>query len=133
MPDAPVVVALTASAFEEDRQQVLEAGCDDFVRKPAREEDIFAAMERHLGLRYIYERPGAAEAESVVIDDAVLAGLPSEWREAMRTAATEADEDRIAELIQQVVESHPTVAEGLASMTRDYRYDEMIGLLGEAP
>ena len=27
------ILALTASAFEEDRRKVLAAGCDDFVRK----------------------------------------------------------------------------------------------------
>ena len=30
------VIALTASAFEEDRHEVWAAGCDDFVRKPFR-------------------------------------------------------------------------------------------------
>jgi CheY-like chemotaxis protein len=34
---ATVIVALTASAFEEDREMILSGGCDDFVRKPFRE------------------------------------------------------------------------------------------------
>nr|MDJ0845301.1 PAS domain S-box protein [Crocosphaera sp.] len=33
-----VIIALTASAFEEERNLVLSAGCDDFMRKPFREE-----------------------------------------------------------------------------------------------
>lgn len=51
----PVIVALTASAFEEDRTNVLQHGCDDFVRKPYCEKDIFETMKRHLGVQYIYK------------------------------------------------------------------------------
>ena len=39
-----VIIALTASAFEEDRIKILEHGCDDFVRKPFKENDIFVMM-----------------------------------------------------------------------------------------
>ena len=35
---ATYIIALTASTFEEERAIVLSAGCDDFVRKPFREE-----------------------------------------------------------------------------------------------
>lgn len=38
------VVAVTASAFDEDRQQALEAGCTDFLAKPIRKVDVFACV-----------------------------------------------------------------------------------------
>jgi CheY-like chemotaxis protein len=50
-----IIIALTASAFEEERAQILAAGCDDFVRKPFRDSDIFEHMEKHLGVMYIYQ------------------------------------------------------------------------------
>jgi CheY-like chemotaxis protein len=37
---ATVIIALTATAFEEDREQVLLEGCDGFVRKPFRTDEI---------------------------------------------------------------------------------------------
>jgi signal transduction histidine kinase/CheY-like chemotaxis protein len=46
------ISAITASAFVSEREQVLSAGMDDFVRKPYHPEEIFLCMERHLGLRY---------------------------------------------------------------------------------
>jgi CheY-like chemotaxis protein len=49
------IVALTAHALEEEKEAILAAGCDDFVRKPFREQEIFEAMAKHLGLKYVYE------------------------------------------------------------------------------
>ncbi len=52
---ATVIIALTASAFEEDRTMILSAGCDDFVRKPFQEEVLLEKIATHLGVRYVYE------------------------------------------------------------------------------
>lgn len=44
-PAVPVV-AVTASAFEEDRQQSVDAGCSAFLAKPIRKADIFECVVR---------------------------------------------------------------------------------------
>ncbi|HEY9728774.1 MAG TPA: response regulator [Chroococcales cyanobacterium] len=54
-PTSTVIIALTASAFEEQRLAILEAGCDDFLRKPFREEQLFEKIAHYVGVRYIYE------------------------------------------------------------------------------
>jgi len=52
-----IIIALTASAFEEERVTILSAGCDDFVSKPFRKEVILNKMAQYLGVRYTYEKP----------------------------------------------------------------------------
>ncbi|MBQ8464254.1 MAG: response regulator [Prevotella sp.] len=47
-PDFPVI-ALTANAFESDRQLAIEAGCDDFLSKPVSSEKCLAAIAKFLG------------------------------------------------------------------------------------
>ncbi len=45
------VVAMTAYAMDEDRARCLEAGMDDYISKPVRPAELFAALERACGRR----------------------------------------------------------------------------------
>jgi two-component system sensor histidine kinase/response regulator len=62
------IIALSASALEHERGEILAAGCDDFTAKPFRESMIFDKLREHLGVRYVYDD---------VIEGASAAGSPS--------------------------------------------------------
>ena len=51
------IAALTASVFDEERDTVLAAGIDDFLRKPFRAKTVFECMRRLLGVRYVRSAP----------------------------------------------------------------------------
>lgn len=46
-PELPVI-ALTANAFDSDRQLAFDAGCDDFLSKPVSSEKCLKTIEKHL-------------------------------------------------------------------------------------
>jgi len=50
-----VVIATSASVFEFDKQQSVEVGCNDFIPKPIRIEELLEKLRTHLGLEWIYE------------------------------------------------------------------------------
>jgi signal transduction histidine kinase len=52
--DCPVIIASSALVFEYDQQQSREAGCDGFLAKPIQEEELFALLQRHLGVVWRY-------------------------------------------------------------------------------
>ncbi|NIV34652.1 MAG: PAS domain S-box protein [Anaerolineae bacterium] len=137
---ATTIVALTATAFEEDRERVLSEGCDDFVRKPFREDEIFDTLTKHLGVRFVYEeipaaivRPGEAVASSVdVLTPAALADLPAGWLTNLRRATVKADLDRILTLIDQIRGENAALADGLAELARDFQYKKILRLIDRA-
>lgn len=47
-PELPVV-ALTANAFDSDRQMAMKAGCDDFLSKPVNSEKCLKVIEKFIG------------------------------------------------------------------------------------
>ena len=50
-----IIIALTATAFEEERGKILAVGCNDLVRKPFKESEIFDKMAEQLDITYLYE------------------------------------------------------------------------------
>jgi CheY-like chemotaxis protein/anti-sigma regulatory factor (Ser/Thr protein kinase) len=110
------IAAVTASVFAGQRNEMLQAGFDDFVRKPYRAAEIFECMARHLGVRYI-----RAEADSLPHAQAVrplrpeaFAALPEELREQFTNAVVALDMPRIARLVREISEIDPALGAVLA-------------------
>jgi DNA-binding response OmpR family regulator len=104
----PFILAVSASAFDENRQQALAAGADGFLSKPFREADLLERLRVPLGVEYISadlpapRAPGPTVVRSDGSANSTLAGLPSALREEIHTAAVHADYDRLMGLADQL-------------------------------
>ncbi len=140
-----IIVALTASAFEEDRAAILAEGCDDFVRKPIREADIFNTLAQHLSVRFVYQEIEAdakspAEEREKQVEKSIhqealsmaLAMMPPQWMVDIRQAVVDADLDWIITLINQIRERDASVASALLKLTHNFEYDEILHLIEQA-
>ena len=59
------IVVVSASAYDLDRSDCFAAGCDDFLAKPFREEELWAAVARALGLVWRHGEPEEEGAAAV--------------------------------------------------------------------
>jgi CheY-like chemotaxis protein len=59
------IVALPASAFAQQQEEVLVAGLDEFLRKPYRREEIFDCVTRHLGVSFQYREAAQSRLANV--------------------------------------------------------------------
>jgi PAS domain S-box-containing protein len=62
------IIVVTASAFGDSRQAALDAGCADYLPKPFRAESLFAALQAHLGVRFVTSAGGAAIPDTTDLD-----------------------------------------------------------------
>ena len=71
-----------------------------------------------------------AAAQWLIRDDpeAVLAVLPADWVAEVYQAAVQADGDLVLDLVEQIREQHPSVADALTSLARNYRLDIIVTL-----
>ena len=132
---ATVIIALTASAFDEEQAVVLSAGCDDFLRKPFREDVIFEKMAKHLGVRYVYEKEAPQNDELGENSDlehssleAALAQMPPQWLAQLHQAALCTNENLIFSLLEQIPESQAPLKNVLADLVNNFRIDKVIDL-----
>ncbi|MCP4195880.1 MAG: response regulator, partial [Proteobacteria bacterium] len=127
---AAAIIAVTASVFEEERAVVLSAGCDDFVRKPFRASEIFDAIHRHLGVRYVYEDvetvPGADHAAAAVgnvLTHARLSALPGDLLADLENAVIKNDPNAADAVIHRIRENDEPLAGALAALVKEFRFD----------
>lgn len=131
-----VIIAVTASAFEEDRQRILAAGADGFLAKPFKDTELFENIGRLTGVEYIYQESAATEKPSRAPEDAAAmsktaAALPPDLVGQMRSAVERADLDRLNDLVGQLATDYPTFAQRIHEMATLYQYEELINLFSQ--
>ncbi|MEA5467622.1 response regulator [Spirulina sp. 06S082] len=130
--NATAVIALTASALEEEKAIVLSAGCDDFVRKPFREEELFETMAKHLGVRYVYDdtdRQTQHKKQNHILDSGGLGVMPEPWRKQLYQAAIDLDDEQILTLVAEIPEDYANLAKAIANLVNQFRIDKIIELI----
>jgi PAS domain S-box-containing protein len=130
------IIAVTASAMDDNRQELMEVGADDFIGKPFREAELFQKIHAHVGVEFHYaEESSDPSGESAIeLTPIMLSGWPRDVIDPMREAVVTADLDQLLARIQEVEARDPRLAQGLRRLAEGFQYEKLLDLFRtEAP
>ena len=126
-----MIIVLTASVFEDDREKVLDVGCNDSIRKPFQQKELFEKIAQHLGVQYIYkiieESPQKSSIETLSVE--ALSEMSPQWLEEMYQAAYYLDTDIMNELIAQIPKSKDSLSKALTDCIKNFNCDQIMELI----
>jgi signal transduction histidine kinase/DNA-binding NarL/FixJ family response regulator len=127
------ILALTASAFKEQEELILAAGCDAVLHKPYREQALFTAMEKQLNLRYVYDEDSDLQNQNALpkLDAEDLLHLPMEWRDEFLSSAQMGDIDALLSLTMKLPARESEIKTKLDSYINEFQLEYLIKVFEE--
>ncbi|MEH1795843.1 PAS domain S-box protein [Nostoc sp.] len=133
-----IIIALTANAFEEQREAMIKAGCDDYINKPFREEQLLEKLSEYLGVEYIYQEDKYQITNSKQrITESILkladlvpmvSEMSSEWVNQLYTAAAQCSDDLILELIEQIPSENAALQNFINNLAHEFQFEKIMEL-----
>ena len=130
-PGVPII-AVSASALEEERERILATGVVELICKPFRENELLQAIGRILGIEYRYGdklvvSPQDLASVRLIPEDLKL--LPDALREELRSALLALNVEAIREIIGRIGVLHGPLAEALDRLEKEYQFEILLALL----
>jgi two-component system CheB/CheR fusion protein len=132
------IIALTASALNDDRHAIMQSGVNDFLSKPCQEDELLQKMQACLNLGYLYDDAAAPRndsganagsgSKSAAIQD-LLQEMPPELARDLQLAIQNGDKGRLDQLIEQAGEWDVAISRALKDLADRYEYDALTHLL----
>lgn len=118
------IVALTASAFAEDRAAIIEAGCDDMLTKPFNNEQLFEVMRQLLSLEYRYGQQNSHQS-TTEHTEANLHVLDANLRTELRQAAEFLDIEAILAFVEKIKTTYPQQANWIQKAAAEFQLEKI--------
>ncbi len=134
-----IIIALTANVFEEQREAIMKAGCDDFINKPFREEFLLEKISEYLGVRYLYQEESHQSTdtkqkttEQILTStdlSSVLSQMSPEWITQIYHAAAQCSDDLILQLVAQIPADHTLLIQCFTDLAHNFQFEKIMEIV----
>ena len=137
MPDGkkPVIIAVTASVFDEERAAVMSIGCDGIIMKPFKESELIDTLLNFLNVEFIFSADKLSTQRTTITKDrseisqSVLKVLPQELIERLRKTVEVLEIEETYKIIKEIRGVDVQIAEYLNELVEEYRFDTIQKIL----
>ncbi|MBD2356464.1 PAS domain S-box protein [Tolypothrix sp. FACHB-123] len=132
-----IIIALTANAFEEQRAAMIQAGCDDLINKPFREEILLEKLSQYLGVKYFYQQENhqlitARQTSAQILPPAdllsLLSQMPTVLLKEIYHAAAQCSDDMLLNLLNQIPPENHALKTYLSDLASNFQFERIIEL-----
>jgi PAS domain S-box-containing protein len=134
LPHKIIIIAVSASVYEQFQQQSFEAGCHGFLSKPVQLEDLLDVLHTHLDLAWIYDQaqtpPVLTTADTLPPPDTVPdVALPEEQVTRLIELAAKGRAKKILQTLAQLEEvdqRYQLVTEDLRLLVKTFQFKALV-------
>jgi CheY-like chemotaxis protein len=123
------IVAVTASALAEQRQEMLDAGMNDYVRKPYRASEIYHCLKKHLGVKYLYEDIPETHDQDLSLTPEMLNAVPKELLREFKEALENLESEHIEDVISRIAQQDERLQAKLGQLAENFDYPAILRAL----
>ena len=125
------IIALTASALESEKERIMAIGCDDFIRKPFKTDELLLTVAKHLGLCYTCAEADVGETSSMqlALDNSAFEQISLELRRSLQQSILEIDLDKIEAIVGEIERENELLAKAIEQHISNFEYEHILNLL----
>jgi len=126
------IIAVTASAFSEEKNKIFKSGFDGLIIKPFKELDLFNMIKSHLNVEYEYEneKPIKSEISSAEVIK-VIKEMPCELINKIIESIKNLELKELIKLLNNIEKISPEAAAYLSNLAKKYQYDRLMGFFSK--
>jgi len=146
---APKIIALTTNIPGTAAAQIMAMGCDDFLEKPIKTDELLLMMTKHLGVCYTCAEGNIAESllspltaeggnsqalalkarERVALNNQAFEEISQELLRSLQKSIMEIDLDKIEQITQQIGQENELLAQAIERHISNFEYEHILNLL----
>lgn len=125
---ATIIIALTAQALSGDGDRARSVGCDDYISKPFKQEDLYRCMKQYLGMQFVSVEISPENLNlqlspnqlTLTVED--LQVMPKAWIQALHDAAERCSDSEVTQLLRQIPPDDSLLMRSLEQLAYNFEF-----------